>query len=66
MVMLLQRVWYAENQAENKPSNGPRRVQSNLQSEEYSVTCRHTSVVRDMIVSHREHSIPCESRWHRG
>ena len=45
-MMPLQRACDAENQARNKLSNGPRRVQSNVNSRltEYSATCWHTSV----------------------
>jgi len=50
-MMPLQRACDDENQARNKLSNGPRRAQSNGFSPEYSATCRHTSVVGDMLVS---------------
>ncbi|WP_226391533.1 hypothetical protein [Ructibacterium gallinarum] len=51
--MPLQRVCDAENQARNKPSNGPRRVQSNAKHgfAKYSATQRHASVAGDMLVS---------------
>ena len=52
-MMPLQRACDAENQARNKLSNGPRRVQSNVNPRltEYSATCWHTSVAGDMQVS---------------
>ena len=52
-MMPLQRACDAENQARNKLSNGPRRVQSNVNSRltEYSATCWHTAVAGDMQVS---------------
>ena len=46
-----QRACVAESQVRNKLSNGPLRVQSNVQSTEYSATCRHTLVARGMLVS---------------
>lgn len=54
--MLPQRTRDAESRVKNKLSNGPRRAQSNvflgnIINTEYSVTWRHTSVVRDMLVS---------------
>ena len=33
---------------------------------EYSATCQHTLVARDMIVSYRVRGLGSESRWHRG
>ena len=45
--MLSQRVRDAGNRAENKPSNGPLRVQSKAHAE-YSATCWHTLVAGDM------------------
>lgn len=48
--MFLQRACDAENQAENKSSNGPLRAQSKGQPE-YSATRRHTLVAGDMLVS---------------
>lgn len=50
-MMLIQRARDAENRAENKSSNGPRRAQSKELYSEYSATCRHTSVAGDMFVS---------------
>ena len=50
-MMPLQRACDAENQARNKLSNGPLRVQSNGCFPEYSATCGHTSVAGDMLVS---------------
>ena len=49
--MTSQRACGAENQVRNKLSNGPRRVQSNVNFTEYSATCGHTSVAGDMLVS---------------
>ena len=59
-MMLLQRARDAESRVENKSSNGPLRVQSNVQEcTEYSATCGHTSVAGDMLVSYRAHgSVP--------
>ena len=66
--MLPQRARVAENRVKNRLSNGPRRAQSNvLRNTEYSATCRHTSVVRDMMVSCKACSCQsCKPRWHRG
>lgn len=80
--MPLQRVRGAEIRADyrgqsvilmrNRLSNGPRRVQSNVGSgntgfTEYSATCGHTSVARDMLVSCKVHgNWPVNARWHRG
>ncbi len=61
MVMLPQRVRAAESRMKYRPSNGPRRVQSNVgcaykarrarNPAEYSATWGHTSVAGDMKVS---------------
>ena len=66
-MMPLQRACGAESQVRNKLSNGPLRAQSNVHSTEYSATCGYTSVIRDMLVSHRVHKVlPYEARWHHG
>ena len=49
--MPLQRACDAENQARNKLSNGPPRVQSNVKNTEYSATRGHASVAGGMSVS---------------
>ena len=54
-MMLIQRARDAENRAENKSSNGPRRAQSKGDVPEYSATWGHTSVAGDMLVSRRAH-----------
>jgi hypothetical protein len=63
--MLSQRVRDAGIRAENKPSNGPLRVQSKAKAE-YSATRGHALVAGDMFVSRGVHRKTCESRWHRG
>ena len=51
-MMPLQRACGAESQVRNKLSNGPLRAQSNVvYAAEYSVTCEHTLVAGDMLVS---------------
>ena len=50
-MMLPQRACGAENQAENKSSNGPLRVYFKGLLPEYDTTWRHTSVAGDMTVS---------------
>jgi hypothetical protein len=54
-MMPIQRACGAENQARNKLSNGPLRVQSNVEilliDTEYTATCGHTLVAGDMLVS---------------
>ncbi|MBQ4284253.1 MAG: hypothetical protein IJB96_10050 [Lachnospira sp.] len=74
-MMPIQRACDAEMQARNKLSNGPLRARSNalLYSAEYSVTCGHTLVAGDMMVSCKGHPIAVisrdywmNSRWHRG
>ena len=49
-MMPLQRACGAESQVRNKLSNGPLRVRRNCNTK-YSVTCGHTSVAGDMLVS---------------
>ncbi len=50
-MMPLQRARDAESRVGNKLSNGPLRVQSNVQEcTEYSATCGHTSVAGGMLV----------------
>ena len=56
--MPLQRACDDENQARNKLSNGPRRVQSNAQQcAEYSATRRHASVAGNMLVFRKEREV---------
>ena len=57
-MMPLQRACVAESQVRNKLSNGPLRVRRNRCFAQYSVTWRHTSVAKDMLVSYGEHGKP--------
>ena len=52
-MMPLQRACVGESQVRNKMSNGPLRAWSKvwINCTEYSVTCGHTSVAGDMLVS---------------
>lgn len=66
VIMIAQRVREAESRIVPRLSNGPLRVQSKAGTAEYSATWRHTSVVRDMIVSYGVCEVILrESRWHR-
>ena len=49
-MMPLQRAWDAESRVRNKLSNGPLRVRRKCKAK-YFVTCWHTSVAGDMMVS---------------
>ena len=49
-MMPLQRAWGAESRVRNKLSNGPLRVRRKCKAK-YFVTCWHTSVAGDMMVS---------------
>ncbi len=46
-----QRVRGAENRVKRSLLNGPPRARGKGRLAEYSVTCRHTSVAGDMLVS---------------
>ncbi|HBI85165.1 MAG TPA: hypothetical protein DDX71_02595 [Ruminococcus sp.] len=68
--MPLQRVREAESRTGDSFANGPLRAQSADAGK--TATCRHTLVVRDMLVSCKSAQMRsaffrrrCESRWHR-
>lgn len=66
VIMLTQRACGAENQAENRSSNGPPRAQSTDRKVQVFCDVWHASAAGDIICILLSVRLYRESRWHRG